>query len=124
GHAVDLLQRLVDGHGADRHRRDADDPLAGFVDLLAGGRVHHRVRAPADTPGQLGDFFFDARSECRVADIAVDLHQEVAADDHRLQLNVVDIGRDDRPPAGHFTAHELGGDFLGHGGAEALAGVL
>ena len=37
----------------------ADDPLAGLVDIAAGGQVHDRVRAPAGGPGQLLDFFFD-----------------------------------------------------------------
>ena len=35
GIAVDLLQRLVDRHGADRHRRIAQNPLAGLMDVLA-----------------------------------------------------------------------------------------
>jgi hypothetical protein len=61
GLAVDLLQRLVDRHGADRHRRVAHDPLAGFVDVLAGGQVHHRVAAPADRPHHLLDFLGDRR---------------------------------------------------------------
>src|SRR5690606_41928300 len=59
GLAVDLLQRLVDRHRADRHRRVADDPLAGLVDVLAGGQIHHRVAAPADRPGHYFDFFLD-----------------------------------------------------------------
>ncbi len=124
GDAIDLLQRLVDRHRADRHRRVADDPLAGFVNVLAGGQVHHRIRAPADAPGQLGHFFLDGGTQCRVADVAVDLHQEVAADDHRLQLGVVDVGRDDGATAGDFVTDEFGGDFLGNAGAEALTRVL
>ncbi len=124
GDAIDLLQRLVDRHRADRHRRVADDPLAGFVDVLAGGQVHHRVRTPADAPGQLGDFFLDGGTQRRVADVAVDLHQEVAADDHRLQLRVVDVGGDDGATAGDFVTDEFGGDFLGDAGTEALARVL
>ncbi len=59
GHAVDLLQGLVNRHGADRHRRVAQNPLAGFVDVLAGGEVHHRVAAPAGGPGHLGNLFLD-----------------------------------------------------------------
>ena len=35
----------------------------------------------------------------RVADVGVHLHQEVAADGHRLRLGMVDVGRDDGPPA-------------------------
>ncbi len=124
GDAVDLLQRLVDRHGTDRHWRVADDPFAGFVDVLAGGQVHHRVRAPADAPGQLGHFFFDRRTQRRIADIAVDLHQEVAADDHRLQLGVVDVRRDDGTAPGYFVANEFGGYFLRNRGTEALPGML
>ena len=46
-HAVDLLQGLVDGNGPDRYGRIAHDPLAGFVDIVAGGQVHYCVAAPA-----------------------------------------------------------------------------
>ena len=44
----------------------------------------------------------------RVADVGVDLHQEIAADDHRLELEVVDVGRNDRAAARHFVADEIG----------------
>ncbi len=122
--AVDLFQRLVDRHGADRHRRIADDPFAGLVDVLAGGQVHHRVAAPADRPGHLFNFFLDAGTERGVADIGVDLDQEIAADDHRLGFGMIDVGRDDGAPCGHFTAHEFRCDLFGHGGAEIFAGML
>ena len=89
--AVDLLQRLIDRHGADRHRRVAQDPFADVVDVAAGGEVHHGVGAPADRPHHLLDFFLDRGRDGRVADIGVDLHQEVAADDHRLEFGVVDV---------------------------------
>ncbi len=124
GDAVDLLQRLVDRYGADRYRAVAQDPLAGFMDVLAGGQVHHRVGAPADAPGELLHFFLDRRAQRAVADVAVDLHQEVAADDHRLKLGVVDVRRNDRAAAGDFLADELGGDFLRDVGAEAVPRVL
>ena len=39
----------------------------------------------------------------RVADVGVDLHEEVAADDHRLELGMVDVGRDDRAAARDFA---------------------
>src|SRR5260221_9551272 len=45
---------------------------------------------PADRPGHLLDFFGDARSHGRVAYVGVDLHQEVAADDHRFGLRVIE----------------------------------
>jgi hypothetical protein len=124
GLAVDLFQRLVDRHGADRHRAVADDPLARFVDVLAGGQVHHRVAAPADRPGHLLDLLLDAGAQGRVADVGVDLDEEIAADDHRLGFRVVDVVRDDGAAAGDFVADEFRGDFFRQAGAEVLALVL
>src|SRR5207244_3989056 len=69
GHAADLLQRLVDGHGADRHGRIADDPLARVVDVAAGREVHDRVGAPAAGPHHLVDFGCDVGCDGAVADI-------------------------------------------------------
>src|SRR4029453_18153305 len=80
-----FLERLVDGNRADRHRRVPDDPLAGLVDVLAGREVHDRVGAPERRPLELLDFVLDRRLDGGVADVGVDLHQEVAADDHRLE---------------------------------------
>ena len=105
--AVDLLQRLVDRHGADRHRRIADDPFARVVDVAAGGEVHHRVGAPADRPHHLLHLFLDRGGHRRVADIGVDLGEEVPADDHRLELGVVDVGGNDGAPARDLAAHEF-----------------
>ena len=121
GHAAHLLQRLVDRHGADRHRAVAHDPVARGVDVLAGGQVHHGVGAPADRPDQLFDLFLDAGGDGRVADVGVDLDQEVAADGHRLELGVVDVGRDDGAAARHLVAHELGRDDLRDARAQGVA---
>src|SRR5690606_8351566 len=117
-HAAHFLKCLIDGHGANRDRRVADDPLAGFVDVLAGGQVHHRVGTPADAPGQFFHFVFNGRSHGRVADVAVDLHQEVAADDHRLGFRVVDVGGNDGATSSHLITHELRGNFRGQTGPE------
>ncbi len=122
--AVDLLQRLINGNGADRHRRIAQDPFARVVDVAAGGEVHHRVGAPADRPHHLLDFLFDRGGDRRVADIGVDLGEEVAADDHRLELGVVDIGRNDGAAARDLAAHEFRRDEQRHRGAKALAVVM
>ncbi len=124
GLAVDLFQRLVDRHGTDRHRRIADDPLARFVDVLAGRQIHHGVAAPADRPGHFLDFFLDAGTERGVADVGVDLHQEVAADDHRLGFRVVDVVGDDGAAARDFAAHEFGRDLVLQAGTEVLARML
>ena len=119
--AVDLLQRLIDRHGADRHRRIAQDPFARVVDVAAGREVHHRVGAPADRPHHFLDFFLDRGGDGGVADIGVDLHQEIAADDHRLEFGVVDVGRDDGAAARDFAAHEFRRDEGRQRAAELLA---
>ena len=113
GDAADLLQRLVDGDGADRHGRVADDPFARVVDVAAGREVHDRVGAPADRPDHLVDFGGDVAGDRAVADIGVDLDQEVAADRHRLGFGVVDVVGDDRAAAGDLVADELGRDEVG-----------
>ena len=56
-----------------------------------------------------------------VADIGVDLDQEIAADRHRLRFGVVDVVGDDRAAAGDLVADEFGGDVVGDAGAEVLA---
>jgi hypothetical protein len=124
GFAVDLFQRLIDRHGADGDRAVADDPFPGFMDVLAGGQVHHGVAAPADRPGHFLDFFLNAGTERRVADVGVDLDEEIAADDHRLAFRVVDVVGDDGATTGDFAAHEFRRDFFGNRCAEVLAGVL
>ena len=64
-----------------------------------------------------------------VADVGVDLDQEVPADDHRLGLGVVDVGRDHRAAGGDLVAHELGADALAQrdelhlGGDQAPSGI-
>ncbi|MCY1525003.1 hypothetical protein D9M68_599660 [compost metagenome] len=121
GHAAHLFERLVDRHRADGHRRVAHDPVARGVDVLAGRQVHDVVGAPANGPHQLFDFFLDARSDRRVADVGVDLHLEVAPDGHRLDLGVVDVGGDDGAAAGHFVAHELGRDDARNARAHRVA---
>jgi hypothetical protein len=63
------------------------------------------------------------RGDRRVADVGVDLHQEVAADRHRLELGVVDVRGQDGAAARHLVAHELRGDLLGDRGPEGLSRV-
>ena len=121
GIAVDLLQRLVDRHGADRDRRVAQDPFPRGVDVAPGREVHHGVGAPADRPHHLVDFFLHRRGDRGVADIGVDLGEEIAADDHRLEFAVVDVAGDDRAAARDLAAHEFRGDEGGQVGAKAFA---
>ena len=121
GIAVHLLQRLIDRHRADRHGRVADDPFARRVDVAAGGKVHHRVGAPADRPHHLLHFLLHRGRDGGVADIRVHLGEEVAADDHRFEFGVVDVGGDDRAAARHLGAHKFRRDEFGDRRAEAFA---
>ncbi len=119
--AVDLFERLIDRHSADRHRRVADDPVADVMDVAAGRKIHDRIGAPADRPDHLVDFFRHRRCDGRIADVGVDLHQEVTADDHRLQFRMIDVGGDDGAAARDLCADEFRCDKRGNVGAEAFA---
>ncbi len=121
GDAADLFQRLIDRHGADRDGRIAHDPFAGVMNVAARAEVHHGVRAPADRPDHLVDFGSHIAGDGRVADVGVDLDQEIAPDRHRLALGVVDVGGDDRPAARDFLPHEFRRDIVRNFRAEALA---
>ena len=112
GLAADLLERLVDRNGADRHRGVTQNPLARLVNVLAGREIHHRVGAPARRPRHLLDFFVDGRTDRGVADVSVDLHQEAAPDDHRLALGMVDVVWQDGTAARNLVAHERRLDVL------------
>src|SRR5207244_3494971 len=88
------------------------------------------VTTPVGGPYHLLDLFLDGRSDGRVADVGVDLHQEAAADDHRLALRVVNVGGNDCPSPGYlapdiFGVHALPQcDVLYLRGDDALAGVV
>ena len=91
------------------------------MDVAAGREVHHRVAAPADRPHQLLDLVRRTRGDRGIADVGVDLHQEVAADDDRFEFRMVDVGGDDGAAAGDLVADEFRGDEFGDFGAEVLA---
>ena len=59
--AVYLFESLIDGHSTHRHRTVADDPFAGFVNVVAGGEVHKSVTSPVAAPHRLVHFLFDRR---------------------------------------------------------------
>ena len=94
------------------------------MDVLAGGQIHDCIGAPADRPDHFLDFFLDRGTERRIAQVAVDLHSEIAADDHRLQFGMIDVGGNDRPAARDLGAYEFRGDGVRDGGAKIFAPVL
>src|SRR6185312_4329872 len=61
-------------------------------------------------PYHLFHLLLDRGGNGGIADIGVDLGEEVAADDHRLKLGVIDIGRDDSAAASDLVTHEFGSD--------------
>ena len=112
GLPADLFQRLIDRHGADRHRRVAQNPLARLVDVFTRGKIHYRVGAPARGPGHLFDLFVDRRRDRGVADVGVDLHEKAAADDHRFALGMIHVVGKDRASARDLVAHEFAAHAL------------
>src|SRR5207249_1579135 len=81
-------------------------------------------RAPARRPRHLLDLFADRRAHRGIADVGVNLHEEVAADDHGFGFRVVDIRGDDGAAARDLVAHELGRDERRNRRAEAMARML
>ena len=77
------------------------------MDVIARGKVHNRVAAPFATPHRLFHLFLNARSGGGIADIGIDLDEEVAADNHRLCFGVVDVGGNNGTPLCHLLAHEF-----------------
>ncbi len=124
GAAADFFERLINRHRADRHGRIANDPFPGGVNVFACTQVHHRVGAPFRRPTHLLDFFLDRRRDGAIADVGVDLYQEIAADNHRLAFGVIDVRRDDCAAPRDLTAHKLRCDFARNIRAETFAGVL
>ncbi len=94
------------------------------MNIAAGGEVHHRIGAPTGRPDQLFDLFFDRGADGRVADIGVDLHQEIAADNHRLRFWMINVGGDNRAAGCHLLAYKLRRNVFRQVRAEAVARVL
>src|SRR3546814_18444409 len=70
------------------------------------------------------DLLGDAGTDRAVADVGVDLGQEIAADDHRLAIRVVDVVGQDRAAAGDLVADDCGRDGLMDAGAECPHRVM
>ena len=122
--AADFFQSLVNRNRADRHRRVTKNPFPGLVNILAGRQVHDRIGAPAGRPDHLLNFFFNGGGDGGISDVGIDLHQEVPADDHRLEFRMVNIAWDDGSPARDLITHELGRDFRRDACTPGVSGML
>ena len=56
--------------------------------------------------------------------LALIFHKEIATDDHRLGLRVIDVRRDNRAAASDFVAHEFRCYFAWDACSEWFAGML
>ena len=79
--------------------------VADFVDVLAGGKVHHGVGAVVNGVVQLVELAIEAAGDGRVADVGVDFALGGDADAHRLEPlgKVHRVGGDDQSAGGHFA---------------------
>ncbi len=122
---LDLLDRLVDRHGADRDRAGGDDRPADRVDIAAGREVHHGVGAEVDGHLELGELVVDVGGDGRVADVGVDLAPRLDADAPSARARAarwtVLAGMIIRP-ARHFRADQLGIERLAAGDVVHLVG--
>ena len=122
--AIDFFQCLINGHGTNGHGRIPQNPFTGFVDVFASGKIHQGIATPAGRPDHFFYFFFNRRSDSRVADIGVYLNQEVSADNHRFQFRVIGVGWDNGATLGNFIAHEFRCDFIRNIGAKRISWML
>src|SRR4029077_12585455 len=90
------------------------------MNVAPGGEVHHGVRTPADGPDELVDLLRRRGGDRRVADVGIDLHQEVASDDHRLRFRVIDVRGDDGAPGCDLGAYELRSHVIRNAGAPGV----
>ena len=81
------------------------------MDVLAGAQIHYRVGAPFGGPTHFFHFFLNRGRHSAVANVSIDLYQEIAADDHRLGLGMIDICRNDGAAARDFLPNKFWSDL-------------
>ena len=91
------------------------------MDVAPRGEVHDGVSTPTDSPDRLLNFLLDRGGDGRVTNVGIDLDEEVAPDDHRLALGVVDIVGEDSSSSSDLVTDELRGDALRDISSKALA---
>ena len=101
-------QRLIHRHRSDRHRRcrRIASRIIGISPPVERSITVSAPKCTAVCSLRNSSSTFDTSR--RVADIRIDLAQRRHANRHRLQLAVIDVGRNDHRSARHFAAHQLG----------------
>src|SRR5205814_939797 len=123
-------ERFIDGHRADGDRGGIDDGLTDCGDIAAGGKVHNGVGAVFHGVLEFLEFTSDIGGDGGVPDVGIDLALGGDPDAHRLQIGVMDVGRDDHAPARHFGADQFRRDALAFGDEvhlfrdNALSGIV
>ncbi len=110
--ALDALDRLVDGHRAERDGAGAQEHVADVGNVAAGGEIHDGIGAVLEAAAQLFQLALDVADDLAVADVRVDLALRRDADAHRLQLGMIDVGGDDHAAPRHLVADQFGGKVL------------
>ena len=131
GRVLDVLDDLVDRHGADRHRRGVDDAPGGCRRCRRRCERSMTVSEPRWTA--VCSFSSSSSTLPVTAELpmlALILHLRGDADAHRLELfrQMDRVGRNDHAAAGHLVADQLRvqvlalGDEMHFGCNDALAG--
>ena len=94
------------------------------MDVFSCGKIHDVVCPPLGGPLHFFHLFIDGGCYGRVADVGIDFHEEITADNHWLVFGVIDIGRNDGATTGYFRANVFRGDVRRHFGTEGLARML
>src|SRR5579863_2331194 len=128
--AANARNGFVNGDGADGNGRRVNDGFADGGNVATRRKVHDGVRPVMDRVVKLFQFFVDVGGGGGVADVRVDFALESDADAHRLEVAVMNVGRDDGAAAGDFAAYEFRLDLFAFGdvghffGDDAFAGEV
>src|SRR5690349_1492297 len=84
-----------------------DDPFTSRMDVFTSREIHHGISTPECSPGHFVHFLLDGGGDSRVANVGINLDQEVAPDDHRLTFGMIDVGWDNGASSGDLVTNKL-----------------
>src|SRR5215831_10042300 len=120
--AAHARERFINRHGADGDRRGGDNRFPDRGDIAAGRKVHDRIGAVLDGVLELFKFARDIAGDAGIPNIRIDLALGCDPDAHGLEVRVMDVGRDDHPPARDFAANQFRRKILAPGDVMHLLG--